>query len=137
MKQLQSTDYTFTHAHGHGVLSRAPEDSVYFHPTLNPSGVPPPGKPQRYKTSVRPDLPASELPLPLPPPLPAGPAPGSAPLPPPSGPPPGEPVPTEGWVRMRLHRAGLGRMSTGSSLCMRVVPRGAVMCLRQLGGVEP
>ena len=96
VKQLQSTDYSFTHAHGHGVLSRAPEDSVYFHPTLNPSGVPPPGKPQRYKTTVRPDLPASELPLPLPPPLPAGPAPGSAPLPPPSGPPPGEPVPVEG-----------------------------------------
>ena len=90
VKLLQPTDYTFTHAHGHGVLERAPEDSVYYHPTLNPSGVPPPGKPQRYKTSVKPDLPASELPLPLPPPLPSGPAPApGGVLPPPAGPPPG------------------------------------------------
>ncbi len=26
---------------------RRPEESVYFHPTLNPLGIPPPGKPQR------------------------------------------------------------------------------------------
>ncbi|KAI7840738.1 hypothetical protein COHA_005553 [Chlorella ohadii] len=24
-----------------------PEDSVYYHPTLNPMGIPPPGKPQK------------------------------------------------------------------------------------------
>jgi len=28
------------------------EDSVYFHPTLNPAGAPPPGKPQRWKEGV-------------------------------------------------------------------------------------
>ncbi len=26
---------------------RRPEESVYFHPTLNPLGIPPPAKPQR------------------------------------------------------------------------------------------
>lgn len=25
---------------------------MYYHPTLNPSGTPPPGKPQRYKTTA-------------------------------------------------------------------------------------
>ncbi|PRW20667.1 basic proline-rich -like [Chlorella sorokiniana] len=43
-----------------------PEDSVYYHPTLNPMGIPPPGKPQKYKTS---DLPAAgkgSLALPMP-----------------------------------------------------------------------
>ncbi|KDD72099.1 hypothetical protein H632_c3867p0, partial [Helicosporidium sp. ATCC 50920] len=28
--------------------ARPPQDSVYYHPTLNPLGVPPKGKPQRY-----------------------------------------------------------------------------------------
>lgn len=65
----------FTNEYGHGVPEQRPENSVYYHPTLNPSGVPPPGKPQRYKTdpSVGPRVP---LPLPAAPPLPAGPAPG-------------------------------------------------------------
>ncbi|KAL4450675.1 hypothetical protein ABPG77_001031 [Micractinium sp. CCAP 211/92] len=93
---------------------RRPEDSVYYHPTLNPLGIPPPGKPQKYKTEVDAAGPAG-LPLPVPkqPPLPAGlppppprppprpegappplppppgPPPGAAPLPPPPGPPPG------------------------------------------------
>ncbi|KAG7391520.1 hypothetical protein PHYPSEUDO_004590 [Phytophthora pseudosyringae] len=33
-----------------------PENSIYYHPTLNPFGAPPPGKPQRYRdgTVVRP-----------------------------------------------------------------------------------
>jgi len=31
---------------------RKPEDSVYWHPTLNPSGKPPPGKPQKWKMGV-------------------------------------------------------------------------------------
>ncbi|CAI0399154.1 unnamed protein product [Linum tenue] len=39
-----------------------PEDSVYYHPTLNPTGAPPPGKPPMYKSSIGP--------FPLPPPLP-------------------------------------------------------------------
>ncbi|KAH7426294.1 hypothetical protein KP509_11G094100 [Ceratopteris richardii] len=34
-----------------------PEDSVYFHPTLNPTGAPPPGKPPMYKSSVGPRIP--------------------------------------------------------------------------------
>lgn len=40
----------FANDYGHGVLERRPEDSVYWHPTLNPQGLPPAGKPQRYKT---------------------------------------------------------------------------------------
>ena len=97
-------DLAFATQGGHGVLERSPEDSVYYHPTLNPSGQPPAGKPQRYKTStVAPSANAlAALPKPKPPPLPAGPAPqqngalpppaGSPPghfLPPPAGPPPG------------------------------------------------
>ncbi|KAL5725527.1 hypothetical protein ACHQM5_008663 [Ranunculus cassubicifolius] len=34
-----------------------PEDSVYFHPTLNPTGAPPPGKPPMYKSSIGPRIP--------------------------------------------------------------------------------
>ncbi|KAL4433700.1 hypothetical protein ABPG75_000141 [Micractinium tetrahymenae] len=94
---------------------RRPEDSVYYHPTLNPLGIPPPGKPQKYKTEVdgaagpaglplpvpkQPPLPAGLPPPPprppprpegAPPPLPPPPGlpPGAAPLPPPPGPPPG------------------------------------------------
>ncbi|DBB17731.1 hypothetical protein WJX82_007314 [Trebouxia sp. C0006] len=66
-------------ARGTGI--RRPEDSVYYHPTLNPLGAPPAGKPQRYRTSVLAlDAPqslhsAAALPVPKPPPLPQGPAP--------------------------------------------------------------
>ena len=65
----------FNNEYGHGVPEQRPENSVYYHPTLNPSGVPPPGKPQRYRTdpAAGPRVP---LPLPAAPPLPAGPAPG-------------------------------------------------------------
>ncbi|ESQ31652.1 hypothetical protein EUTSA_v10003972mg [Eutrema salsugineum] len=31
-----------------------PEDSVYYHPTLNPTGAPPPGKPPMYNSSIGP-----------------------------------------------------------------------------------
>ena len=34
---------------GAGLGERRPQDSVYYHPTLNPTGRPPPGKPQKYK----------------------------------------------------------------------------------------
>ncbi|XP_010272187.1 PREDICTED: formin-like protein 5 [Nelumbo nucifera] len=37
-----------------------PEDSVYYHPTLNPTGAPPPGKPPMYKSSIGPRIPLSE-----------------------------------------------------------------------------
>ena len=30
-----------------GLGERRPQDSVYYHPTLNPTGRPPPGKPQK------------------------------------------------------------------------------------------
>lgn len=65
------------------------EDSVYYHPTLNPSGAPPPGKPPMYKSSIGPRIPltgatgagastsksepgseTAPLPVPPPPPLP-------------------------------------------------------------------
>ncbi|KAJ8499872.1 hypothetical protein OPV22_010424 [Ensete ventricosum] len=48
-----------------------PEDSVYYHPTLNPTGAPPPGKPPMYKSSIGPRIPlpaSSSVPPPLPPP---------------------------------------------------------------------
>ncbi|OEL23590.1 hypothetical protein BAE44_0015390 [Dichanthelium oligosanthes] len=93
-----------------------PEDSVYYHPTLNPSGAPPPGKPPMYKSSIGPRIPLpspsnagasssmseSEAgPSTLPPPPPPPPLPGTSesidpsalplplpPLPPPPPPPP-------------------------------------------------
>lgn len=34
-----------------------PEDSVYYHPTLNPTGAPPPGKPPMYKSTIGPRIP--------------------------------------------------------------------------------
>ncbi|GFP97674.1 hypothetical protein PHJA_001911500 [Phtheirospermum japonicum] len=73
------------------VKNPRPEDSVYYHPTLNPSGAPPPGKPPMFKSSIGPRIPLPEtsgsnvasssqletedanlsmLPLPPPPPLP-------------------------------------------------------------------
>ncbi|XP_059443623.1 protein EARLY FLOWERING 5 isoform X2 [Corylus avellana] len=36
-----------------------PEDSVYYHPLLNPTGAPPPGKPPMYKSSIGPRIPLS------------------------------------------------------------------------------
>ncbi|EOA13211.1 hypothetical protein CARUB_v10026236mg [Capsella rubella] len=33
-----------------------PEDSVYYHPTLNPTGAPPPGKPPMYNSSIGPSI---------------------------------------------------------------------------------
>ncbi|XP_074308030.1 protein EARLY FLOWERING 5 [Silene latifolia] len=39
-----------------------PEDSVYYHPTLNPTGAPPPGKPPMYNSSIGPRIPLSEAP---------------------------------------------------------------------------
>ena len=65
----------FNNEYGHGVPEQQPENSVYYHPTLNPSGVPPPGKPQRYRTDPT-NGPRVPLPVPAAPPLPAGPAPG-------------------------------------------------------------
>uniref|UniRef100_A0A0D6R0B5 Wbp11/ELF5/Saf1 N-terminal domain-containing protein n=1 Tax=Araucaria cunninghamii TaxID=56994 RepID=A0A0D6R0B5_ARACU len=71
-----------------------PEDSVYYHPTLNPSGAPPPGKPPMYKSSIGPRIPLtgassshpstsksdgeSEAALPVPPPPPPPPVPASS-----------------------------------------------------------
>ncbi|KAL3158332.1 hypothetical protein ABBQ38_010573 [Trebouxia sp. C0009 RCD-2024] len=73
-------------ASGTGI--RRAEDSVYYHPSINPLGLPPAGKPQRYRTSVLalegPAVSsAAALPVPKPPPLPQGPAPQLALLPPP------------------------------------------------------
>jgi len=38
--------------HGHGAPMRQPQESVYYHPVTNPTGAPPPGRPQRYKDDV-------------------------------------------------------------------------------------
>ena len=35
-----------------GLGERKPQDSVYYHPTLNPSGRPPAGKPQKYRATA-------------------------------------------------------------------------------------
>ncbi|KAF5734724.1 formin-like protein 5 [Tripterygium wilfordii] len=37
-----------------------PEDSVYYHPMLNPTGAPPPGKPPMFKSSIGPRIPLSD-----------------------------------------------------------------------------
>lgn len=100
---------------------RRPEDSVYYHPKLNPLGLPPPGKAQRWVTPAgnapaaavaKPKLTLEDIPLPDPPPLPPGPPPVLPPppapkmpvgilcppppgvpiLPPPPGPPPGHAI---------------------------------------------
>ncbi|KAL3640634.1 hypothetical protein CASFOL_015602 [Castilleja foliolosa] len=42
------------------VKNPRPEDSVYYHPTLNPSGAPPPGKPPMFKSSIGPRIPLPE-----------------------------------------------------------------------------
>ncbi|WCJ35995.1 Protein EARLY FLOWERING 5 [Euphorbia peplus] len=100
-----------------------PEDSVYYHPTLNPTGAPPPGKPPMYKSSIGPRIPLSAaasssnagssmaesedgtLAVPPPPPLPEGSnldsgensvIPASLPLPPPPPMPPTPPAPALG-----------------------------------------
>ncbi|XP_020093165.1 WW domain-binding protein 11 isoform X1 [Ananas comosus] len=69
-----------------------PEDSVYYHPTLNPTGAPPPGKPPMYKSSIGPRIP-------LPPPSSAGASSSNSELeeggpsvPPPPPPPPPPPL---------------------------------------------
>ncbi|KAJ1701130.1 hypothetical protein LUZ63_000909 [Rhynchospora breviuscula] len=88
-----------------------PEDSVYYHPTLNPTGAPPPGKPPMYKPSIAsssnvgasssisdPDEAGlSAPPPPPPPPLPMSDEPSSSSLPsslplPPPPPPPKPPM---------------------------------------------
>uniref|UniRef100_A0A7I4DHP1 Uncharacterized protein n=1 Tax=Physcomitrium patens TaxID=3218 RepID=A0A7I4DHP1_PHYPA len=103
-----------------------PEDSVYFHPALNPSGAPPIGKPPMYKSSIGPRIPLSStagpsgetdldmdpdttLPLPPPPPPPPLPSAGEGfsagenvvplPLPVPvPPPPPAPPGPVQGTL---------------------------------------
>lgn len=84
-----------------------PEESPYFHPTLNPQGLPPnkasgPAGMTAMPLPKPPPLPAGPKPMgglaptPAAPPLPPGPPPGAggmAPLPPPSGPPPGMVLP--------------------------------------------
>ena len=94
-----------------GLGERRPQDSVYYHPSLNPTGRAPPGKPQKYKAvvdreeEVAPEeedddeeVPETGFELILPPP--PGPPPGTVqaeaeesapppPPPPPPGPPPG------------------------------------------------
>ncbi|MBA0635962.1 hypothetical protein Godav_005200 [Gossypium davidsonii] len=83
-----------------------PEDSVYYHPTRNPTGAPPPGKPPMHKSSIVPLLLPHRLeledtsvavPPPPPPPFPdtskldlgdASDVPASLPLPPPPPMPP-------------------------------------------------
>lgn len=57
------------------------EDSVYFHPTLNPHGLPPPGKAQQFKTRFNDPLAAAHLHKPQPAPLLPPPLPPMPPMP--------------------------------------------------------
>ncbi|KAJ9528001.1 hypothetical protein QJQ45_005552 [Haematococcus lacustris] len=85
---------------GAAAASIRPEDSRYYHPTLNPTGAPPPGKLAAALITApaagsKAGSAAGNIPLPKAPPLPAGPAP-KLPAPPaapplPSGPAPGQP----------------------------------------------
>jgi len=60
-----------------------PQDSVYWHPTLNPLGAPPPGAPLILKSSLQPFPPSpQQLPTTAQPPLPSYSYPYSAPPPP-------------------------------------------------------
>eukprot|EP00873_Tetraselmis_striata_P037015 jgi/Tetstr1/457279/TSEL_043884.t1 len=82
-------------AYGHGAPEGRPEDSVYYHPVHNPTGAPPTGKPQRYRSAkaaagpgagsvpghVAPGAGGASLPVPDAPPLPSGPAPVGIPVP--------------------------------------------------------
>jgi hypothetical protein len=52
MKELFGEEGVQTTPFGHGVPQRKPEDSVYYHPITNPTGMPPAGRPQRYKDDV-------------------------------------------------------------------------------------
>ena len=52
MKAVFGEEGVQTTPFGHGVPQRRPEDSVYYDPVRNPTGAPPPGKPQRYKDDV-------------------------------------------------------------------------------------
>lgn len=73
-----------------------PEDSRYYHPILNPTGAPPPGKAAAgvVTAPVAAAVPGLAVPVPKKPPLPSGPAPGRPLPPPPSAPPlPAGPAP--------------------------------------------
>lgn len=73
-------------------LPLRPEDSRYYHPTLNPTGLPPPGKQASAAVQATPAG-LANVPLPKPPPLPSGPKPHLPP--PPAAPPlPAGPAPT-------------------------------------------
>lgn len=52
MKEKFGDEGVRTTPHGHGVPQRSAEDSVYYHPVNNPTGTPPPGRPQRYRDDV-------------------------------------------------------------------------------------
>ncbi len=124
-------------ARGTGI--RRPEDSVYYHPTLNPLGAPPAGKPQRYRTSVLAlDAPqslhsAAALPVPKPPPLPQGPAPQLALPAPPSNTAAGSSsrTHTEGKVAQLIFAAkGLCHLCT---TCLHVLLCFALIAMQLLG----
>ncbi len=125
-----------------GTGIRRPEDSVYYHPTLNPLGAPPAGKPQRYRTSVLAlEAPqslhsAAALPVPKPPPLPQGPAPQLALPAPPSNTAAGPSSRTnaEGKLaQLILAAEGLCHLCTTCILCLHVLLC-FVLIVRQLLG---
>ena len=127
-------------ARGTGI--RRPEDSVYYHPTLNPLGAPPAGKPQRYRTSVLAlDAPqslhsAAALPVPKPPPLPQGPAPQLALPAPPSNTAarPSSKSHAEGKLaQLILAAEGLCQLCTTCILCLHVLLYFLLIVMQLLG----
>ena len=51
LKGLEVVVAGSTGSRGLGLGTFRPQDSVYYHPTLNPTGRPPAGKPQKYKAA--------------------------------------------------------------------------------------
>ncbi|KAJ7531288.1 hypothetical protein O6H91_14G039100 [Diphasiastrum complanatum] len=121
-----------------------PEDSVYYHPTLNPSGAPPPGKPPMYKSSIGPRIPltgessgsrleggpqvSTEVVVQPPPPLPAIEEVGAAgepviPLPVPMPPPPpAPPRPVSTTATTPLPPPPIGGVSQAMSITRDLPP---------------
>ncbi|GMH33184.1 hypothetical protein BSKO_01018 [Bryopsis sp. KO-2023] len=99
-EELRKKRSDYTEVQPAGPSESNPEDSRYYHPTLNPTGAPPPGKVNAFQCPVPSTAPAvrppskASLPIPAPPPLPPGPAPmGMGALPPPPAAPPLPPGP--------------------------------------------
>lgn len=123
------------HTEAPGAAPR-PEDSRYYHPILNPTGAPPPGKAAAgvVTAPVAAAAPGLAVPVPKKPPLPSGPAPGRPLPPPPSAPPlpagpaphaaPGEPSAKGSWNYGYQLTQKLGTGGQDDAVLARLLARG-------------